>query len=191
MDTETRTRPGTVVGRFDNRHEAEHAVERLRSSGYAMEHVGFLGHDHDGEHEEHAEPRNALAGAASGSLAGGVVGGLIGAATTALIPGIGPIVSAGILAGIVAGAPTGAVVGGVAGALRGAGVHEDDADHYEREFRDGRTLVVCRAEGHESEVAAILREAGGDVESPISRAVTEATGTAPEGGPGEGGRERL
>jgi uncharacterized protein (TIGR02271 family) len=168
----------TVVGVFENRDDAERAVDDLRSAGFTANEIGFAGHGEgqkqEGVSEDKAE--NFATGAAAGIIPGGVIGGVIGAVATGLIPGIGPIISAGILTGVLGGAAAGAATGGIIGGLTGLGVPEDEAKYYEGEFKSGRTLVTVKAEGRYDEASRILRSAGAyDIESRGATGTTNMT----------------
>jgi hypothetical protein len=43
----------------------------------------------------------------------------------------------------------------------GLGIPKEEAEHYDREFRAGRTIITVQADGRAEEVRAILREYGG------------------------------
>ena len=87
----------------------------------------------------------AADGAATGAATGGILGGLGGvlAGIGALaIPGIGPIIAAGPIVAGITGAAAGAGVGGLAGALIGMGIPEEEANHYNDYFHEGKILVL-------------------------------------------------
>jgi uncharacterized protein (TIGR02271 family) len=169
----------TVVGVFNERSQAELAVQELERSGFSPEQVGFTTRGEgagngSGEGTQHAEPKGALGGAVGGT----VIGGILGALATGLIPGVGPIIAGGILAGVLGGAAAGAAAGGIGGALMGAGVPEEDARHYESEVKSGRSLVTVKAGDREEDATRILRDLGAtNLEGATSRAVGQATGT--------------
>jgi hypothetical protein len=151
------------VGVFDDRNDAELAARDLREQGFNDDDIGYAWRDEEGK--THAEGNKAGEMAASGAGTGVVLGGIIGAAAAALIPGIGPVVSGGLLASAVAGGATGAVVGGVsggvAGALVGMGVPEDEANYYQDQVKDGRTLMTVRARDRYSDAGDIVRRRNG------------------------------
>ncbi len=157
----------TVVGVFQDRAEAERAVESLHSAGFRADQIGVLVRDERGAEgvSVKADVR-AEQGAATGAVAGGLLGGLLGAAVAVIIPGVGPTLAVGILAGLLGGGTLGIATGGLIGALIGLGIPEEEAHYYEREFHAGRTLVTVRADGRATEAVAILRRHGAyDVES--------------------------
>ena len=153
----TTTDPTTLVGVFQDRKDAEHAVDQLRDAGFSAEQLGFAGH---GEMQPSEHGENLAAGATSGAVGGGILGGVIGAVAAGLIPGVGPIIGAGILVATVGGAAAGAATGGVLGGLTGLGVPEEEARFYEGEFNAGRTLVSVRAGDRYDEARLLLRRLG-------------------------------
>lgn len=155
----------TVVSVFDDRDDAQDAIEALRDAGFRADTISVLARDRDmaGTLAEDTGAQTA-AGAATGALAGGLLGGvagwLIGIGALA-IPGVGPIVAAGPLAAALGGAAIGAAGGGIIGALTGLGVPEDEARYYEEEFRQGGIVVTVQAAGRYDEAHDILHEYGG------------------------------
>src|SRR4051812_40338946 len=98
MTTATRT---LLVGVFDDRYQAEQAVDDLEQTGFAHDDIGFALRGSDvtrGGMVTDAVGTKDDTGAATGAVTGGVVGGLLGAAAAMIIPGIGPVVAGGILA---------------------------------------------------------------------------------------------
>ena len=155
----------TVVAVFDDRDDAQDAINALRDAGFAADDISILARDRDtaGRLAEDTGTE-AAAGAATGALAGGLLGGvagwLVGIGALA-IPGVGPIIAAGPIAAALGGAALGAATGGIIGALTGAGVPEDEARYYDEEFRRGGIVVTAQARGRYDEARSILREHGG------------------------------
>ncbi len=133
-------------------------------------------YDHD-SHRDNDSTEGAAEEAGKGA-AGGAVGGaatgagaaLLASAGLLVIPGIGPFLAAGTVAATLGaaavGAAGGAVLGGAVGAVAGA-TDDDDVDettaHYRRGVDQGHAMVtVDVADGRESEVADIMRNAGAD-----------------------------
>jgi hypothetical protein len=149
----------TVVGAFENRRDAERAVEDLHRAGFRDDQIGFATRGDDrvkrGRTIEGTDT-HAGGGTAGGLVTGGVIGGILGALAAGLIPGIGPVIAGGILAGVLGGAAVGAVAGGLLGALMDMGVPEEEAHYYNREFEAGRTIVTVRADGRAPEARSIL-----------------------------------
>jgi len=157
----TTTQRSTVVGVFDNRAEADRAVDDLRSAGFRAEQIGVAVRNDDKADPDETASKMAT-GAATGALAGAGVGGLVGLGIlTGLIPGIGPAIAAGTMGVILANAAGGAAIAGIAGALIGLGIPDDEAAHYEKEFKAGRTIVTVRdVEDRYDDAWAILQRHG-------------------------------
>jgi hypothetical protein len=159
----------TVVGVFLHRGNAETAIDKLWHAGFRHDQIGMAApgkplHEADtptGELEEHA-----AGGAATGAVAGGGLGALAGAVVGGLIPGIGPVVAAGILVGLVGGAAFGAAAGTFLGPFIALELSEDEARHYESQFKAGKTIVVVKAQDRVPEAIAILHSCGGVVNAP-------------------------
>jgi uncharacterized protein (TIGR02271 family) len=155
----------TVIGVFENRRDAERAIDELRKAGFRENQIGIVARDSEGKMttEKAAEKgTRAGTGAVAGAVAGAGVGGLVGLGIlTGVIPVVGPIIAGGALATILANAAGGAVIAGVAGALIGLGIPEEDARYYESEFKAGRTIVTVQADGRYDEALAIIRKFGG------------------------------
>jgi hypothetical protein len=165
----------TVGALFDNRSDAEDAINALKARGFGGDLIGIAMRDRtaqggliDDTNTRAAE--GATTGAVGGGLLGGVVGFLVGIGALA-IPGIGPVVSAGVLtatlgaagATALAGAGIGAAAGGVIGALVGMGIPETEAAYFDTGFRKGRTLVTVNAGARSLEAAQTLEQYGGDL----------------------------
>ena len=166
MDTTapTTTEPA-VVGVFEDRLKAEEAVDALEQVGFDHERIGYVIRGHDavagGMITDAAGTKDGK-GALAGMVTGGVVGGLIAAAIAVVIPGVGPVLAGGVLASFFGGAIAGTAVGGIVGALSGLGVSEEEAEFYDRHFREGKAIVAVKAGARAAEAAEILRRFGGD-----------------------------
>ncbi len=150
----------TVMGVFEDRVMAEHALDALHRAGFSNDDIGFVIRDLATTDAKDIIERETAAGAATGAMGGGVVGGLLGAAAALLIPGLGPALAGGILAVTLGGAALGAVAGSFAGALTGFGVPEEDALYYQNELEMGRTIVTVKAPERHQEALDILRRNG-------------------------------
>ncbi|HLL88334.1 MAG TPA: hypothetical protein VK324_03430 [Tepidisphaeraceae bacterium] len=153
-----------VVAAFEDRAQAERAVDELEAAGFDADRIGFALRGSDvarGGMATDAEGTKDLTGAAGGALTGGMVGGVLATAAALLVPGVGPIVAGGLLASFFGGAIAGTAVGGILGAMQGLGVSEDEAQHYERQFHDGKAIVAVRAADRGAEAADVLRRHGG------------------------------
>src|SRR5579859_4213471 len=170
MSTTSTTRGSTVVGVFDDREDARHAIEALKDDGFSGDSISILSPDKQTTQDIAEETgTHAGGGAATGAVAGGILGGLggwlVGIGALA-IPGIGPFIAAGAFATALGGAAIGACVGAIAGALVGMGVPEEQAKYYEGEAKAGKTLVTVRAGSRYDEAQQVLRDQGAyDIES--------------------------
>jgi hypothetical protein len=181
-----------VSALFDDRMQAERAVQSLLDAGFARSDISVTLRDR-GESREFAEEHGTKAaeGAGAGAVTGGVLGGLggllVGAGLLA-IPGIGPILAAGQLAAVVgstaaiagataAGAGIGAATGGLIGALVGMGVPDEHAHVYAEGVRRGGVLLLVNAEDESrySLAESMLRQSGA-VDVNARRADYERTG---------------
>jgi uncharacterized protein (TIGR02271 family) len=169
MATQTQTTT-TVVGVFQNRHDAQACVNELKRSGFRDEEIGILSRGHDGDEATAGTDTNAGEGAAIGAATGAGVGALwaIGIAA-GFLPAIGPAIAGGILASILTSAAGAAAVGGLVGALVGMGVPEEEAEYYESEFKAGRTIVTVKAGTRIVEAREIIRRHNGYDRSEASR----------------------
>jgi len=179
MTTQQRS---TVVGVFHDHVQADRAVNELRKAGYREDQIGVVSR-HEGaavssDASSTEEGTHAGTGAVTGALAGAGLGGLVGLGILAgMIPAIGPVIAGGTLAALLANAAGGAALGTLAGSLVGAGVPEEEANYYNQEFEQGRTIVTVKTEGRNDEASAILRNNGAyDMHSSGSRA-TSSTGS--------------
>jgi len=172
----------TVVGVFHDHIQADRAVNELRKAGFREDQIGVVGR-HEGaavtsDAASSEEGTHAGTGAVTGALAGAGLGGLVGLGILAgMIPAIGPVIAGGTLAALLANAAGGAALGTLAGSLIGAGVPEEEANYYNQEFEQGRTIVTVKTDGRNSEEAsAILRNNGAyDMHSAGSSATSMAS----------------
>ncbi|ADL08587.1 general stress protein [Thermosediminibacter oceani] len=152
----------TVIGVFENREQAEKAVNEMRESGFDTNEISIVAK---------GEQRGNNGGmgmdtVADGTTTGGVLGGLAGLALGAgalAIPGLGPIIAAGPIAGLLSGAAT----GGIAGGLIDWGIPEERGRYYEEEVKRGKILAAVRTHEQKVEKAAdVMRRNGArDVET--------------------------
>ena len=161
---DTKTPP--VIGVFEDHKAAERAVDELRRAGFPQDQIGVVVrtvtvHEHAVDEPTAEGSTEPGTGAAVGAITGGVLGSLLGAAVALALPGVGTVVATGILAGVLGGATVGITGGGLLGSMIGMGVSESEAEHYEREFHSGRTLVTVLAGDRRAEAAALLGSCGG------------------------------
>ena len=155
----------TVVGVFDDRLQADRAIDELRRAGFRDDQIGVaMRYDAEDAATGGAtvtEDTHAGTGAVTGVVAGLGLGALAGLGVlSGVIPVIGPAIAGGTLGVILSNAAVGAGVGGLVGVLVGAGVPEDEAQYYQGEFESGRTIVTVRADGRADEAMAVLRRYG-------------------------------
>jgi len=181
MSTSKRT---VAVGVFEDRQQAQRAVDELRRAGFRDDQIGVAAREGEGFRGGTAVSETgskAEEGALTGALAGAGVGGLWGIGIAAgLLPAIGPVIAGGTLAAILASAATGAAVATIVGALVGMGIPEEEAHYYESEFKSGRVIVTVKAENRYDEAMTIIRRYHGyDMSSRRQTAAsTTTTGTA-------------
>ncbi|MDP1561177.1 MAG: hypothetical protein Q8M16_07255 [Pirellulaceae bacterium] len=136
----------TVVGVFHSHAEAQKAVRDLKGAGFTEEQIGIATQDRDGTFQEQAQGTEVSESATAGALGGLGIGALWGLGIVAgILPAIGPVIAGGALAAIVASAAGTAAAGGLIGALVGLGIPKDEAEYYENEFNNGRTVVTVKA----------------------------------------------
>jgi uncharacterized protein (TIGR02271 family) len=166
----------TVVGVFEDKSNADRAIQALRDAGFRDDQIGVAMtqdsslRDKDittpGQADEtrsHTGERSHTGtGAVTGVLTGLGLGALAGlGVVSGVIPVIGPAIAGGTLGIIFSNVAAGAGLGGLIGALVGAGVPEEEATHYQGEFKAGRTIVTVTANGRSDEAMSILRRFGG------------------------------
>lgn len=177
MDNDTRQ---AAIGVFDDRAQAEQAVDELRREGFTEDQIGFATRgeqttevrdigtgsgdtDTSGVASDTDTRGGTREGLAMGAVTGASLGSIIGAAVAILVPGIGPVLAGGILTAALTGAAVGAATGGIAGALREWGFSENEATYYQGEFEAGRVLVTARPNDMSQRQMAveIIRRNGG------------------------------
>jgi hypothetical protein len=191
----------TVVGVFRDPVEAQVAVQDLRDTGFADDHVSLVTREESAS--QAAGDHEPTEGTAKGATIGGVAGALLGVAAFA-IPGIGPVLAIGPLAAALTGAGVGAATGGMLGALAdmggmlGAladmGVPEREAEQLAVAIREGGTLVVVHASDKTVDAAKTILDQHGalDLGPGISQAEPEdhVANFGDEGGASEWGGAR-
>lgn len=166
----------TVIGIFEDRFDAEAAIDELEEMGFSPKDVSVV--VKEGEKVTNSEStgrkggsvaEGAVSGAATGGVLGGLTGLLVGIGALA-IPGVGafliggPIAIAlgltGAAATTISGATTGALAGGLVGGLIGLGVPEDEAQIYEQKVRQGAVLlaVPTNSDTGEAEVRKVFED---------------------------------
>lgn len=168
----------TVVALFDDRREAEIAVQELVDAGFRYDDLTIVAAKADeiADTAEESGGRGAGIGVGAGAVLGGF-GGLVAALGTLAIPGVGPVLAAGPLVAALAGAGIGAAAGGIIGALVDVGVPAADAEEYAEGIRRGGTLVVVHADDDTAPQAITIlsRHCGVDIdERAIAPTASEA-----------------
>lgn len=168
----------TVIGIFQDRFDAESAIDELSEMGFNPKDVSVVVKEGATVTEEVGSKGGSVAeGAVSGAATGGVLGGLAGLLVgigALAIPGVGafliggPIAAAlglsGAAAATLSGATTGALAGGLVGGLIGLGLPEDVARVYEERVREGAVLlaVPTNTSDGESEVRRVFEDYNAD-----------------------------
>jgi hypothetical protein len=162
----------TVAAVFDTRGQAESAIDELWHMGFAHDQVGIVtpgGREVEATTRMEPAEERAAGGAVTGAVAGGTVGAVAGALAAGLIPGVGPVLAGGMLTAIILGGAAGAAVGTYLGPFVALGFSEEEARHYERELKSGRTVVTVKGGDRTAEAIAILHSHGGyDPAAPVS-----------------------
>ena len=153
-----------LVGIYDDRMAATHAVSDLEAAGFKDDSIGFAIRGAEvmrGGMITDATGTKDAKGAVSGAITGGMVGGVLAAAAALMIPGVGPVLAGGVLASFFGGAIAGTAVGGILGAMTGLGVSEEEAQFYEKHFNEGKAIVAVKPGTRAAEAGEILRRHGG------------------------------
>jgi uncharacterized protein (TIGR02271 family) len=158
------TKRATAVGVFENRQEAQRAVQELKRLGFRDDQIGIAHKEEGSDSTSTAEGGESYAseGALAGAATGAGIGALWGLGIAAgILPAIGPVIAGGTLAAILASAATGAAAATLVGAMIGMGIPEDEAKYYEGELHSGRTVVTVKAESRYDEAQAVLSRFNG------------------------------
>jgi len=155
--------PATIVGVFEDKSEADRAIDDLYRAGFREDQIGVAM-----RHGEELTSQTAVecdthveSGAITGALAGSGLGTLAGLGVLAgVIPAIGPAIAGGTLGVILSNAAAGAGMVGVAGALIGAGIPEHEAKYYQDEFESGGVIITVTAGNRVAQAATILLRSG-------------------------------
>ena len=154
-----------VTAIFKNRISAEHAVDKLISSGIARDEISLLVSDHTRDKEfEIKKGSKSAEGASTGALTGGAVGAIAaGLAGVGTIATGGALLAAGPLVAALAGAGAGGAAGGILGGLIGLGFPEHQAKITEEELGKGKILIGANVDKDRTDsTKELLEEAGGD-----------------------------
>jgi hypothetical protein len=153
----------TVVGVFNNRTDAERAIEELGRAGFTSGQIGMMSQapEPDAATPPNVETDQVATGALVGVAAGAGIGGLVGLGVLAgVVPIVGPAIAAGTLGTLISNAAGGAAIVGVSGALIAWGVPEDHAKFYESQLKAGRVIVSVTTADHCEKARTILERHG-------------------------------
>ncbi|WP_205678759.1 general stress protein [Aquisphaera insulae] len=173
----------TIVGVFDDRVQADKALDALIKAGFRQDQIGVAMRSDEREIASTGSPgeeSQATTGALAGAVTGLGLGALAGLGVLAgVIPVVGPAITAGTLGVILTNAAAGAGIAGLIGTLIGAGIPEHEARYYDEEFQAGRTIVTVSADGRAAEASSILRQYGAyDMSTRGSAASSSSAGPA-------------
>jgi len=134
---------GNVIGVFENKVNAQDAIQKLKDVGFNEAHIGIAAPvKDDSAIFTDASAESAGVGAAAG-LGAGALWGL--GVVAGVLPGIGPAIAGGALAAILSSAAVGAGTAGLVGALIGLGFSDVDAQHVDSQIKAGRIVVSVKA----------------------------------------------
>lgn len=148
----------TVVAIFDNRQQAETAIQQLRNGGFSQEEINLVTKAQSNANNNAATmvDDDITDGAIAGGALGGAGGMLLGAGALTL-PGLGAVLAMGPIATAVGGA----IAGGLAGGLIDWGIPEERGKDYENKVAKGSTLVVVRTtQGKANQALQVLQTGG-------------------------------
>lgn len=161
---------GTIMGLFESREAAKHAIDELCRAGFRESDMSLLMRGHhemlgvESQDSGVVAERDLNHGGVLGVVSGGLVGGLAGLAlafSAFVIPGLGPVLAAGPLATVFVGGAVGMATGGVVGSLIDRGASEEDAHTYQAGLeRGGVILMIDAPDGREAEADSILQRSG-------------------------------
>jgi hypothetical protein len=164
----TASTKNTIVGVFVNPRSAQQTVVDLKSAGFTEKQIGILSRDEDQEKAAEAQRAGEIAtDATTGAVTGASIGALWGIGILAgALPGVGPAIVGGTLGVLLSSAAAGGTMAGIGGALMGLGLNELDASFYEREFKEGRTLITVNASPMSNTAYRVIRQHGGQIREP-------------------------
>lgn len=162
-----------VTAVFDDRGQAQQAVNELRRLGLSDTDLSFVARTEEDAVAAGAGHKSAREGAGERAAKGAAVGagaGLLFGLAALAIPGLGPFITAGGLAsalGTTGGAlASGAIVGGTSGAIAGAltraGYSKEESEFYGPHVERGGVLVAVETDaGVSADQAREVLEAEG------------------------------
>ena len=150
----------TVIGVFADPVQAQAAIRDLRQFGFADAHFGLVSPHKDAAEAAKKGTKVAEGAAVGAATVGGVAALWSLGISFGVLPVIGPILAAGPIAAALLTGAGGAAAGGTVGALTGLGIGAKDAEFYEKELHNGRTLVTVHAEKREADAWRIMERYG-------------------------------
>ena len=159
----TTLRAPALIGLFEDRFQAELAVDELLNAGFDSGDVAFALRGH--EVMEGGMITDSLLtkdkeGAMRGVLIGAAAGALLGCLAAFVVPGGLPPQDS-VLPAILGFGAAGVAVGGLLGAMAGLGRSEREALDNESVFPAGRAVVIVQAGTRPMDARRILRRHGG------------------------------
>ena len=147
-----------VIGVFDDRGNAENAVNEIRDAGITDDKISIVAREHQVQDNDNqtSNQNDVTTGATTGGALGGIAG-LMAGAGALTIPGIGPILAAGPLAAGLSGV----AAGGLTGSLVDLGLDRERSQFYEDEVRSGSILATVETDQSQiNDVASYLKRNG-------------------------------
>jgi hypothetical protein len=146
-----------IVGLVASQRQAERLLTALEGAGLSKDDVSVLllaeARRDAQEHEPMRGPATAMAGGSTRSSPGGALA-LRVSVGIVVIPGAGPFIAAGPLLEVLSRELAGAGSRSIVAALVGMGIHEREAQQYERAILGGRVLVSVHVDEHEERALA-------------------------------------
>lgn len=145
-----------IVGLVASQRQAERILTALEGAGLSKDDVSVLlpaEPRRDSQLDEPVRRPTASAGDGARSSLGGALA-LRVTVGIVVIPGVGPFIAAGPILQLLSGELVGAGSRSIAAALMGMGIHEREAQLYERAITSGRVLVSVHVDEHEERALA-------------------------------------
>jgi hypothetical protein len=143
-----------IIGLVASQRQAERILTALEGAGLSKDDVSVL-LPAEPRRDEQPLRRPATAGDGDGKRSS--LGGALALRVTVgivVIPGAGPFIAAGPILQVLREDVVGAGSHGIMAALQGMGIHEREAQQYERAIIGGRVLVSVHVDEHEERALA-------------------------------------
>lgn len=178
----------TMIGLFNNRENANHAINKFQSEGFnTLDFSTVLKQMDTTTDEYNTTDTHAPSNAASGAITGAVIGGISGLLSTVAIPGIGAFLGgAPVVLNISAIALTtilsiiiGAIAGSILYAITNAGLKRDERNTAKNHEEVGAVLLAVPArKGEEMFVEHVFKDFGSydikSIEQPFTNSSLES-----------------